>query len=105
MISWGIHFNPKQTCSPLQKPQDCLNALWNEEGVEIFGHRFILDVQFCIAFSHTALAAAGNHLLTQTCETELEEGCCRKVKYSFYYKWKKSPGTLLLEPDLPNGVF
>ena len=52
----------------------------NEEGVEIVGHHFILVVQFCNAFSHAALAAAGNHLLAQTCEPKPGEGCCKKGK-------------------------
>lgn len=87
MISWGIHFNPKQTCSPHFRPLQ--GSVWMPCGMKN-GLKsldtFILGVQFFRAFSHTALAAAGNHLLTQTCETEPEGGCCRREKCSFYYK-------------------
>lgn len=63
----------------------CANALLgsglrDEEGVEIICHHFVLVEQFSNPFSHTALAATGHQLLSQTSEPKPEVGCCKKGK-------------------------
>jgi len=68
----------------------CVNALlggrlWDEEGVEIIGHHFILVVQFCNAFSHAALAAAGTTFSLRHVSQSLKRVAARKVKRSSHY--------------------
>lgn len=106
-----IHFHPKQTTPLFRQLWACVNALlgsrlWDEDGIETVRCHRVLVAQPCVASSHAALAAAGNHARGESPRSGVcarawaEQGCCQKGAM-FCPLHVELPGSLLLEPGLP----